>query len=452
MAQNGVTLGCQVIDANHRLYCPSANVQRSQMAAFMNRLIQQPDSTSPSVGTITKPGGTFLHNGGVNSTYLGVGAGNFSGTQANTGIGALSLSSNASGNLNVAVGTFAMMSNTFGSNNAAVGHQALKFNTTGFGNTAIGEGSLQANTTGSYNTALGASSLATNGIGMWNTALGAGALTQNTTGNTNSAVGIGTLQNNLSGSANSAFGLVALGANTTGSQNAAMGANALHLLEAGVGNVALGFSALGQLTTGDTNIGIGYAAGDALLSGDGNIYVGHNGMAADNQTIRIGSAQSRTFLAGIRGATTGANDAVNVVIDSTGQLGTISSSREAKNNIADMRDASAALMQLRPVTFHYKADHDAAGPRLQYGLIAEEVAEVYPGMVATKDGKAETVMYQYLAPMLLNEYQKQQRLIEAQAREMSSLRARYESEIAELKRAVEVLMARTASENRIATK
>jgi hypothetical protein len=437
MAQNGVTLGCQIIDANHRLYCPGANVQRSQMAAFMSRLADQPDSTSPDVGTITKPGGTFLHNGGVNSTYLGVGAGNFSGAQANTGIGVLALSS----------------ANASGSNNTAVGHDALKSNTSGFGNTAIGEGTLKANTTASYNTALGLSALAANGIGTLNTALGSGALSQNTTGNTNTAVGLGSLQNNLSGSSNTGFGVTSLGASTTGNANAAFGENSLHKLTSGDNNVAFGFNSLGELTTGSTNIAIGHSAGNALISGSGNIYVGHSRAAADNQTILIGSSQSRTFVSGIRGVTTGANDAVNVVIDSNGQLGTISSSREVKNDIADMRDASAGLMQLRPVTFHYKADHDPAGPRLQYGLIAEEVADVYPGMVVTKDGKPETVMYQYLAPMLLNEFQKQQRTIEAQARELASereARAAQAQEIAELKHAIEVLMARTASENRLA--
>lgn len=106
-----------------------------------------------------------------------------------------------------------------------------------------------------------------------------------------------------------------------------------------------------------------------------------------------------------------------------------------------MSDASAALLQLRPETFRYKAGTDLAGPRLQYGLVAEEVAEVYPGMVATKDGKPETVMYQYLAPMLLNEFQKQQRTIEAQA-----------AEIAELRRAVELLMARTSLGSHVAAK
>jgi hypothetical protein len=81
-----------------------------------------------------------------------------------------------------------------------------------------------------------------------------------------------------------------------------------------------------------------------------------------------------------------------------------------------MDAASSALMKLRPVTFHYKSDQAPSGRTLQYGLIAEEVAEVYPGLVArSADGQIETVLYQFLPPMLLNEYQKQQRTIEAQA-------------------------------------
>ena len=102
--------------------------------------------------------------------------------------------------------------------------------------------------------------------------------------------------------------------------------------------------------------------------------------------------------------TTGSADAVAVVIDSNGQLGTVSSSRRFKDDIADMDAASSALMKLRPVTFHYKTDQNPAGRTLQYGLIAEEVAEVYPGLVAhSADGQIETVMYQFLPPMLLNE-------------------------------------------------
>jgi hypothetical protein len=182
-----------------------------------------------------------------------------------------------------------------------------------------------------------------------------------------------------------------------------------------------------------------------LTTGSHNIDIGNLGAAAESATIRIGNSnQTRAFTAGIRDVTTGSSDGIPVLIDSNGQIGTASSSRGAKDDIADMGETSAALIELRPVTFHYRSDSDPAGRRLQYGLIAEEVAEVYPGLVATsRDGRSETVMYQFLAPMLLNEYQKQQRTLEAQAAVIAGQGA----EIAELRRAVEAL-ARTSPEGR----
>jgi hypothetical protein len=115
-----------------------------------------------------------------------------------------------------------------------------------------------------------------------------------------------------------------------------------------------------------------------------------------------------------------------------------------------MGGASHALMKLRPVTFHYKSDTNPEGRTLQYGLVAEEVAKVAPGLVArSADGRIETVYYQFLAPMLLNEVQKQQRTIEAQAAELTKQTAELTKqtarivelekqgmEIAELKRRV----------------
>jgi len=105
-----------------------------------------------------------------------------------------------------------------------------------------------------------------------------------------------------------------------------------------------------------------------------------------------------------------------VYIDSSGQLGTLTSSRRFKEQIRDMGDSTRALMKLRPVTFLYKPEYDKGPRTLQYGLIAEEVAEVYPDLVAYEtDGKPYTVKYQYLATMLLNEMQKQYHRSEAQA-------------------------------------
>jgi hypothetical protein len=118
----------------------------------------------------------------------------------------------------------------------------------------------------------------------------------------------------------------------------------------------------------------------------------------------------------------GPTTAVPVYINGDNQLGTITSSRRFKDDIRDMDDASVALMNLRPVTFHYKSDQNPAGRALQYGLIAEEVAEVYPGLASlAADGQIQTVLYHYLPPMLLNEFQKQQRTIATQAERISEL-------------------------------
>lgn len=126
---------------------------------------------------------------------------------------------------------------------------------------------------------------------------------------------------------------------------------------------------------------------------------------------------------------TTATAAIPVLVGTDGQLGTASSSRRVKDDIADMGAASEVLMQLRPVTFHYKSDQNPKGRSLQYGLVAEEVEKVAPGLVArTANGEIETVFYQHLAPMLLNEVQKQQRLIETQ----TALLAKQTARVAEL--------------------
>ena len=110
-----------------------------------------------------------------------------------------------------------------------------------------------------------------------------------------------------------------------------------------------------------------------------------------------------------------------VLISSSGQLGTLVSSARYKHDIEDMRGRSAGLHQLRPVTFRYQGDPER---RLQYGLIAEEVAKVYPELVTKgADGMIESVQYYELIPMLLNELQRQQQTLTAQQQELAELRA-----------------------------
>jgi hypothetical protein len=150
-----------------------------------------------------------------------------------------------------------------------------------------------------------------------------------------------------------------------------------------------------------------------------NVLVAHAGVDWESNTTRIGTEgnQTRTFISGVRGVQTGSSNAVNAMSDSNGQLGTINSSRRFKEDIQDMGDASSNLLRLRPVRYRYKQAYAGGSKPIDYGLIAEEVAEVYPDLVVSnKDGQVETVQYQKLTPMMLNELQKQ-------AEQIQSLRA-----------------------------
>ena len=209
---------------------------------------------------------------------------------------------------------------------------------------------------------------------------------------------------------------VALGSLPAG--NTALGSGALSNLSTGSNNTATGSGALAATTIGSNNIGIGFQAGSNVTGLSNNIDIGNQGLAADNGVTRIGTTgtQAAFFAAGVRGVTTTNNDAIPVVIDSAGQLGTVSSSRRFKDDIEDMGAVSSDLMRLRPVTFRYKKPFADGSKPIQYGLIAEEVAEVYPDLIArSADGKIETVKYQVLDSLLLNELQKEHRQVEQQA-------------------------------------
>jgi trimeric autotransporter adhesin len=237
---------------------------------------------------------------------------------------------------------------------------------------------------------------------------GYAALTANTTGNFNSAVDQRALAGNTSGSNQTAIGDGALLSSTSGSNNS-----------------AVGFHALPGVTTGANNIELGNGAGQSLITGSNDIDVGNNGVAAESNIIRIGTqgTQSKTFIAGISGASVSGSA---VLVSSTGQLGIVVSSARYKRDIHDMDAASSNLMKLRPVTFEYK--QDPQGER-QYGLIAEEVARLYPELVSyDTDGKVITVRYHELVPMLLNEAQKQAEQIKHLRAEVAADKAAREAE------------------------
>jgi hypothetical protein len=266
------------------------------------------------------------------------------------------------------VGAQALKNNT-ANDNTAEGFQTLVNNTTGFGNTATGWRALFQNATGFHNTADGFSALLRNTAGNHNTANGDEALGSNTTGNFNTTDGAHSLENNTTGS----------------------------------GNTALGFGAGDNVTTANNVICIGSGVEGANVSN--SCYIG----SVFGQTSSLGTA---------------------VFINSSGKLGTITSSRRFKEEIKPMAQASEALFALKPVIFRYKKEIEPQKIP-QFGLVAEDVEAVNPDLVVRDaDGKAYTVRYEAVNAMLLNEFLKAHRKAQQQ-----------EATITELKRGIEILTA-----------
>jgi hypothetical protein len=244
--------------------------------------------------------------------------------------------------------------------------------------------------------------------------------------NLNTASGFNVLKAIKTGIQNTGHGEEALKSEISGNNNVAHGLQALMSHTSGDDNTAIGTQAGMNLQTGIKNLLFGKLAGQNLKSNESsNILINHDGVTGDNNTIRIGNDtdQKKAYIAGVWSRTAN-TDAIPVVIDSTGNLGTVASSRRYKEDIHDMGAASDALLRLRPVTFRYKKpDGDGSKP-VQYGLIAEEVAEVYPDLVVHgKDGQVETVQYYKLDAMLLNEVQKLSRANAADQAEITTLRS-----------------------------
>jgi hypothetical protein len=302
----------------------------------------------------------------------------------NTAEGQSALFSLTGGTYNTAVGLFSLRSNTTNSFNTAIGAGALLANAAD-NNTAIGAGALLSNTIGIFSTANGAFALFSNTEGHHNTAVGARALLSNTTGEENTALGFGALEDNTGGNQNTATGSLALSYNTTGNHNTANGDLALYSNSTGDNNVALGFLAGGNVTTANNVICIG-------------AYVG--GFNVDDSR----------FIGNIRGAPVGV-DAVSVLIDSAGKLGTVPSSRRFKAQIKPMNQTSEAVLALKPVTFSYKSDKTNTP---QFGLIAEDVEQVNPDLVVPdKERKIYSVRYDQVNAMLLNEFLKEHKKVQA---------------------------------------
>jgi hypothetical protein len=395
------------------------------------RLGGVPRFTVRNDGDIDISTGTFRRSGTRLLYFPGAG---------NTGLGANALTANGSGIFNTAIGDGALAANTTGNQNVALGAGALLVNTTGINNVALGESALRSAVAANRNTAVGQSALNV-ATSSFNTAVGAFALDATTTGNSNTGVGDDALGANTNGYDNVALGRQALSANVSGIGNVAAGRIALWNNTSGLFNAAVGLAALASLTTGSNNVALGASSGTQNSTGSYNIYIGHNVLATssdESRTIRIGDLElyvdatnqtrykyDRFFTGGIYNGALTVGDRIPVYVSETGQLGYLASSRRYKEDIQDIGDVSANVMKLRPVSFRYRQDARHARQPVQYGLIAEEVADVYPELVMrSASGEIETVHYDLVNALLLNEVQKQHRELETQRATIDELTKR----------------------------
>jgi hypothetical protein len=163
------------------------------------------------------------------------------------------------------------------------------------------------------------------------------------------------------------------------------------------------------------------------VTGSGNVCIGINvsGEAGANDTTWIRNVYDSVA------------SGRAVYVDSDGKIGTLASSRRYKEEIKPIKQASEVLYRLKPVSFRYKKEIDRAHA-LSFGLIAEEVANVDPDLVTPdRDGKPETVRYEAVNAMLLNEFLKEHRKNEQQESKIEE----QEAKIARQEKQIQVLTA-----------
>jgi hypothetical protein len=187
---------------------------------------------------------------------------------------------------------------------------------------------------------------------------------------------------------------------------------------------------------------LGAGAGLHATTGSNNVYIGAmQGVAGESNACYIASIYNQL-----------SSNGTQVFVNSNGKLGTTPSSRRFKDNIKPMADASDAILALNPVTFHYKKDPNAIP---QFGLVAEDVEAVNPDLVVRdEEGQANSVRYEAVNAMLLNEFLKEHRKVQEQDRKLreqettiAQQRKDFEATISELKKGMETLAVRAKEQD-----
>jgi hypothetical protein len=410
---------------------------------------------------------------GLDSNIYGLTVGRGAGAVAsNTAVGASALAANTSGNYNSAFGNLALYTNITGQYNTAIGQGSLYLNT-GSLNTAVGVSSLQNNSSGASNTAQGYQALYSNTTASASTAVGYQAGYSNTTGlvtgfgyqalysqttaNGNSAFGNQALRSTTTGSSNTAFGETALFSNTTASYNTAVGYQAGYAVQTGQFNAYFG-ATTGSAATGDSNSFFGIGSGAAVTSGAKNTIIGRyngnqsgldihtasnyivlsdgdgnprgvcfstggwtfsNGGTSDVVGARSGNTAgtANSLYVGYYSATGPTNGTLSFNVTTNGNVTNTNNSYgslsdiKLKENIVDASPKLADMMQVRVVNYNFKEGQT----HKQIGVIAQELEQVFPGMVDESPDRDEEgndlgtttkqVKYSVFVPMLIKAIQ-----------------------------------------------
>ena len=405
------------------------------------------DQSVTFAGAQTYTGGaTFTSGITVQGLTVGKGAGAVS---TNTAVGASALATNSTGVSCTAVSYQAVQRSTV-DGNTAMGRIASQATSTGAQNTAVGSGAAPLNTTGTGLVAIGANALGANTTGSSNVGVGRDSLASNTTASNNTAVGYQAGYTNSTGTGSVYLGQGA-GYSATGSYNTIVGREAGYSVSSGGYNTFLGQSAGYYVTTGAKNTVIGQYNGNqggldlrtasnyiVLSDGDGNprawwdnnAYFHINNTnnrsgtsiyyaAADVLNLHTGqsAASSQSLLAGWNSATSTStgNLCLNVVsngniTNSNNSYGGLSDIK-LKENIVDATPKLEKLCQVRVVNYNLKEGQ----PHKQIGVIAQELEQVFPGMVEESPDRDEegndlgtttkSVKYSVFVPMLVKAIQ-----------------------------------------------
>jgi trimeric autotransporter adhesin len=434
---NNIAIGTVALDAT------TTTGSSIAIGSYALTALNDTGATNIAIGTRALEDATT----GTDNVAIGYYAGrNVITTSGITAIGAYAFDTATDPVNGTAIGFEAGKAVTDGKDLTLVGYQAGKAITTGDYHTAVGSGALASMATSTSgcvaigylagnamtsgaNVAIGTSSLRYGTSITYSTAVGYQAAQGDSstapTGDYNTAVGNAALKAYTSGAYNTAVGSTCLTALTEGTYNTGLGNGALAALTSGTYNTALGAACLKGITDGTKNIGIGTitsstGGGSALTGSDSNnIMIGNVGVSGDADTIRIGTDQTKFYAAGIYDVAIGTQA---VYVASTGQLGKTSSSLKYKENIKDIGSDSDALYKLRPVSFTWISNPSAGK---HYGLIAEEVAQVMPELAGydKETGEPNSVYYERLPALLLNELQKRNKIILELGHRIESLEA-----------------------------